>query len=58
MSWRKRPALLSARQVANEIIVLCVRWYLRYALSYRDLEERMAERNLKDEFVNGQEHVV
>jgi transposase-like protein len=24
----------------------CVRWYLRYSLSYRDLEEMMAERGL------------
>lgn|SRR6266487_603294 len=24
----------------------CVRWYLRYSLSYRDLEEMMAERSL------------
>jgi hypothetical protein len=23
----------------HEITLLCVRWYLRYALSYRDLEE-------------------
>jgi hypothetical protein len=23
----------------KEIILLCVRWYLRYSLSYRDLEE-------------------
>ena len=29
-----------------EIILLCVRWYLRYSLSYRDLEEMMAERRL------------
>jgi transposase-like protein len=29
-----------------EIILLCVRWYLRYSLSYRDLEEMMAERGL------------
>jgi len=28
------------------MIVLCVRWYLRYSLSYRDLEEIMAERGL------------
>src|SRR5215471_9239517 len=28
------------------IILLCVRWYLRYSLTYRDLEEIMAERNL------------
>jgi len=26
--------------------VLCVRWYLRYSLSYRDLEEVMGERGL------------
>jgi transposase, IS6 family len=26
------------RQYQGEIILLCVRWYLRYALSYRDLE--------------------
>jgi IS6 family transposase len=29
-----------------EIILLCVRWYLRYSLSYRDLEEMMLERGL------------
>ena len=27
-------------------MVLCVRWYLRYSLSYRDLEEMMVERGL------------
>jgi hypothetical protein len=27
-----------------EIVVLAVRWYLRYGLSYRDLEELLAER--------------
>ncbi|HET9081246.1 MAG TPA: hypothetical protein VFO01_12125, partial [Trebonia sp.] len=26
-----------------EVIVLAVRWYLRYALSYRDVEELLAE---------------
>src|SRR6059058_5795455 len=30
----------------SEIILLCVRWYLRYSLSYRDLEEMMRERGL------------
>ncbi len=34
------------RHFQSEIIVLCVRWYLRYALSYRDLEEMMHERGL------------
>jgi transposase-like protein len=31
----------------HEIIILCVRWYLRYKLSSRDLTEMMAERGLK-----------
>ena len=34
------------RHHESEIIQLCVRWYLRYALSYRDLEEMMSERGL------------
>jgi len=27
-----------------EVILIAVRWYLRYGLSYRDLEELLAER--------------
>src|SRR5512135_1490933 len=34
------------RHFEADIILLCVRWYLRYSLSYRDLEEMMAERGL------------
>jgi IS6 family transposase len=34
------------RHFQAEIILLCVRWYLRYPLSYRDLEEMMHERGL------------
>jgi transposase-like protein len=34
------------RHFQAEIILLCVRWYLRYPLSYRDLEEMMIERGL------------
>src|SRR5258708_34952526 len=34
------------RHFEAEIILLCVRWYLRYALRYRALEEMMAERGL------------
>ena len=34
---------LKWRHYEFEIILTCVRWYLRYALSYRDLEEMMAE---------------
>jgi transposase-like protein len=46
---RNRPnksALFKGRHFEQEIIVLCVRWYLRYKLSYRGLVEMMAERGL------------
>jgi len=42
----KRPALFRGRHFQDVIIILCVRWYLRYSLSYRDLEEMMMERGL------------
>ncbi len=42
---RKRPALFRGRHFEDVIILLCVRWYLRYSLTYRDLEEIMTERN-------------
>ena len=38
--------LFVGRHFDREIIVLCVRWYLRYKLSLRDLVEMMAERGL------------
>jgi len=46
MVSRARPAPFRGRHFADVIIILCVRWYLRYSLSYRDLEEIMAERGL------------
>ena len=41
-----RPALFHKRQFEPIVIVTCVRWYLRFSLSLRDVEELMAERNL------------
>ena len=38
--------LFKWRHYQPEIIMLNVRWYLRYSLSYRDLEEMMSERGL------------
>lgn len=38
--------LFDGRHFDREIIILCVRWYLRYKLSLRDLVEMMAERGL------------
>ena len=41
-----QPALFRGRHFRSEVIILCLRWYLRYPLSYRDLEEMMTERGL------------
>jgi hypothetical protein len=38
--------LFAGRHFDREVIILCVRWYLRYKLSFRDLVEMMAERGL------------
>ncbi len=38
--------LFEGRHFDREVIVLCVRWYRRFKLSYRDLVEMMAERGL------------
>ena len=38
--------LFKRRHFDRLIITLCVRWYVRYKLSYRDLVEMMAERGL------------
>jgi hypothetical protein len=42
-----RPAIFKWRQTAPELIVCAVRWYLRYSLSLRDVEELLDERGLK-----------
>jgi hypothetical protein len=36
----------------KEIILICVRWYLAYPLSYRNLEEMMAERGVEVDHTN------
>lgn len=41
------PPLFKWRRFQAEIILLNVRWYCRYALSYRDLEEMMQERGVE-----------
>jgi IS6 family transposase len=49
---RRRPVPLFERSAfvgfrfPPEVIVLAVRWYLRFGLSYRDLEELLAERGI------------
>jgi transposase, IS6 family len=41
-----RPPLFWKRKFEPIVIVTCVRWYCRFSLSLRDLEELMAERGL------------
>jgi IS6 family transposase len=38
--------LFKRRRFPVEIILLCVRWYCKYGISYRDLAEMMSERGI------------
>src|SRR6478736_3450601 len=38
--------LFKWRQFEPEVILLAIGWYLRFSLSYRDVEELLAERGL------------
>ena len=40
---RRRDPIFAKRQFADEVNLLCVRWYLRFKLSYRDLSRIMYE---------------
>ena len=42
-----RPAIFQWRQTEPELILCAVRWYLRYSLSFRDVEELLRERGLE-----------
>jgi transposase, IS6 family len=41
------PSSFAGFRFPPEVILLAVRWYLRYGLSYRDLEELLAERGIE-----------
>jgi IS6 family transposase len=46
-----RDSAFKGFRFPSEIIVLAVRWYLRYSLSYRDVEELLAERGIEVDHV-------
>src|SRR6266852_4630310 len=46
-SMATRPAIFKWRQTEPGLILCAVRWYLRYSLSFRDVEELLEERGLK-----------
>ena len=54
--WMRRHTFLRSGSFAGyrfppDVIVLAVRWYLRYGLSYRDVEELLAERGVEVDHV-------
>jgi len=42
----KIEELFRERYFDGEVITLCIRWYLRFKLSFRDLVEIISERGL------------
>ena len=46
------------RQFPKNIILMAVRWYVAYPLIYRNIEELMAERNVKLDHLVVQKWVV
>jgi transposase, IS6 family len=53
---RSRPGLVlqsafTGFRFPPDVIVLAVRWYLRFALSYRDVEELLTERGIEVDHV-------
>jgi transposase-like protein len=56
LSTRSRPWLPPTSAFAGfrfppEVIVVAVRWYLRFNLSYRDVEELLVERGIEVDHV-------
>jgi transposase-like protein len=43
---RSVPVSFAGYRFPPEVILSAVRWYLRYGLSYRDVEELLAERGV------------
>ena len=41
------PSAFAGYRFPPEVIVLAVRWHLRFGLSYRDVEELLAERGVE-----------
>jgi transposase, IS6 family len=51
-SWLPAPrSSFAGFRFPPEVITVAVRWYLRYGLSYRDIEELLAERGIEVDHV-------
>ena len=49
----KLESLFAGRHFGRDVVIFCVRWYLRFKLSLRDLVEMMAERGLSPRYRQG-----
>jgi transposase-like protein len=49
--WSPPPSAFAGFRFPAEVIVVAVRWYLPYGLSYRDVEELLAERGVEVDHV-------
>ena len=45
--WSPPQSAFAGFRFPTEVIVVAVRWYLRFGLSYRDVEELLAERGIE-----------
>jgi IS6 family transposase len=48
---RAVPSAFAGFRFPSQVIILAVRWYLRFDLSYRDVEELLAERGVEVDHV-------
>ena len=48
---KPRPVEFKWRQVEPQLILMAVGWYLRFSLSYRDVEELLQERGMSADHV-------
>jgi hypothetical protein len=45
-AWSPPSSAFAGFRLLSEVIVVAVRWYLRFTLSYRDVEEQLVERGV------------
>src|SRR6516164_9565687 len=51
ISSTSRSSAPAGYRFPREVIAVAVRWYLRYGLSYRDVEELLRERGIEVDYV-------
>ena len=52
MTARRSASVFAGFRFPPDVISVAVRWYLRYGLSYRDVEELLAERGVTVDHVS------